>query len=350
MGIRDTAARTVGRVLGDSGLDHLRSVDRRVRHAAIRALDVETRTRERGRHERRTDTRSPEEQRQALIESLGNRDLDASVHQEGLEWASSDPVASFPPPPRGRHQLLEGLHAHLRPRTYLEIGIRDGKSLALSRARTIGVDPDYAISFVLDCDLRTFKLTSDDFFAEPDAFAHFGDVGVDLAFIDGMHLSDFVLRDFINTERHADPGGVVVLDDVLPRNHLEAYRIRRTPRWTGDIFKVFDVLRTYRPDLVVLPVNTRPTGTMVIAGLDPSNTTLLDSYDRIEPGLLSPDPQHVPSEVLHRELSVDPTALLSSDVWARAAALREQGGGVTEFQALYRELADLPRYGRTTAV
>ena len=40
-----------------------------------------------------------------------------------------------------RHELLKHLHALVQPRNYLEIGVRKGASLALSRARTIAIDP-----------------------------------------------------------------------------------------------------------------------------------------------------------------------------------------------------------------
>jgi len=38
-----------------------------------------------------------------------------------------------------RHELLKSLHELLDPRSYLEIGVSTGRSLTLSRTRTIGV-------------------------------------------------------------------------------------------------------------------------------------------------------------------------------------------------------------------
>lgn len=59
-----------------------------------------------------------------------------------------------------------------------------------------------------------------------------------MAFLDGMHLTEYALRDFINVERHCSPGSALVFDDVLPRNHLEADRVRRTVWFAGDVVKV----------------------------------------------------------------------------------------------------------------
>ena len=55
-------------------------------------------------------------------------------------------------------------------------------------------------------------------FGRTNPLAHLEGMALDFAFIDGMHLSEFALRDFMNIEEHMDRAGVVVLDDVLPRN------------------------------------------------------------------------------------------------------------------------------------
>lgn len=60
-----------------------------------------------------------------------------------------------------RHQLLAELHACLRPRNYLEIGVNDGQSLRLSRVPTIAVDPAFRITSALRCDLHLVRATID---------------------------------------------------------------------------------------------------------------------------------------------------------------------------------------------
>ena len=47
--------------------------------------------------------------------------------------------------------FLPEVHRRLRPRAYLEIGVRWGHSLALSRCRSVGVDPAFGIT----ADFRT---------------------------------------------------------------------------------------------------------------------------------------------------------------------------------------------------
>jgi predicted O-methyltransferase YrrM len=239
-------------------------------------------------------------------------------------YVPSDPFADLPEPTRSRHELLRSLHAALEPRTYLEIGVFTGSSLGLSRTRSIGVDPAYTITKEIACEVQLCRTTSDEFFARSNALAFFEGVPIDLAFIDGMHLAEFALRDFMTVEKHMSPAGVVLLDDMLPRNSLEAARDRRTAAWAGDVFKVADILRSYRPDLTIIPVNTSPTGTVLVLGLDPTSRVLEDNYDAALAACLAPDPQVVPEETLHRTHAVDPKTLMESPVWAKLVGLRKK--------------------------
>jgi hypothetical protein len=88
------------------------------------------------------------------------------------------------------------------------------------------------------------------------------------------------------------------------------------------VYKVATILRQRRPDLAVIPVNTRPTGVVVVVGLDPDSTVLLDSYPELRPDLESPDPQRVPADVFDRTGAVDPVELLASPLWSRLRELR----------------------------
>jgi hypothetical protein len=255
-------------------------------------------------------------------------------------WQPPDPYVAHPEPRLTRHELLQGLHEKTRPRSYLEFGIRTGRSMVLSRTRSIGVDPSFNIDRPIHCDVQLVRTTSDDFFAGDEPLAHFDGLPVDLAFIDGMHLSDFALRDFINIEPFMAETGVVVIDDVLPRNGLEAARDRRTEPWTGDVYKVAETLRRRRPDLVVLLVNTAPTGTAVIVGVDPASTVLKGCYAEEESYLLRPDPQTPPQEYLDRSIAIEPDTLLESPVWEQLVTIREAGASA-DLSPLWAELRKL---------
>jgi len=230
-----------------------------------------------------------------------------------------------------RHLLLKGLHEVLQPRTYFEIGVRNGLSLELSRAPSVAVDPFYNLTREVHCDLHLVRTTSDEFFARDHPFAHFDEPTVDLAFIDGMHLSEYALRDFVNLERFCHAGSVVVFDDMLPRNVVEAGRGRvgtaEHGAWAGDVYKIVDTLRTLRPDLVVLELDTVPTGTLVVMNTDPSNRLLADAYDDLVVDYVVPDPQHVPDATLQRSRALTGEALLGSPVWTELRRLRGRPPG-----------------------
>lgn len=222
-----------------------------------------------------------------------------------------------------RHDFLTGIHTGYRPRSYLEIGVSDGRGVQRSSARTIGVDPAFKVTAELECDLQLVKATSDDFFARENAIAHLPEGVVDFTFIDGMHLFEFALRDFLNAERLCSANSVIVFDDMLPRSAPEAARGRHTRAWAGDVYKVALVLERYRPDLVIVPVDTTPTGMLLVLGADPASTVLADSYAQIVAEYAHDDPQHVPHAILHRTGAADPDRLLALPVWAELAAVRD---------------------------
>jgi len=220
--------------------------------------------------------------------------------------------------------FLRSLHERLAPPTYLEIGIRHGDSLALARCPSVGIDPEFELHVELRDDVRLFRETSDEYFDRDAPLAPFGGEPVALVFVDGMHLAEFVVRDFANVERHADWSSVVVFDDIMPRSAEEASRDRRTRAWTGDVYKVLDALARHRPDLICLRVDTEPTGLGVVLGLDPLARELAERYDAIAGAAVVPDPQHVPADVLARAGALDPEMLLASGIWPLLCDARDR--------------------------
>jgi hypothetical protein len=177
-------------------------------------------------------------------------------------------------------------------RNYLEVGVHNGSSLSLIDCPAVGVDP----AFVFDRNpmskkrvLHLYQMGSDEYFRDHDPRVVLG-APVDVAFLDGMHQFEYLLRDFINTERVCDPNGLIMMDDCLLPN-LEMTERKHRPEarkdkgvagwWTGDVWKVVDILRHYRPDLRITPVDVVPTGSIMVSNLDPSSTVLSEAYFEI---------------------------------------------------------------------
>jgi hypothetical protein len=179
-------------------------------------------------------------------------------------------------------ELLERIHSRLRPRTYLEIGVNEGQSLRLARpaTRAVGIDPEPRVQRAGAA--AVFALTSDDFFAEHDLRAVFEGVPLDLVFIDGMHLFEFVLRDLINVGRYAVPTTTVLLHDCYPISAETATREHLTFLWTGDVWKIVLCLKEYCPGVDVSVVDVPPAGLGIVRHLDAgASARLQDRYDEI---------------------------------------------------------------------
>lgn len=219
--------------------------------------------------------------------------------------------------------FLAQLHERLAPPTYLEIGIRHGVSLALTRSVAVGIDPHYRLREPLPPDVTLFRETSDEYFERDDPLEALDDRRIGLSFIDGLHLAEFALRDFVNVERHADWTSVIVFDDIFPADAEMAARDRQTRLWTGDVYKVLAILADHRPDLICLRVDTEPTGLLLVLGADPHSTVLRDRYDALARAIDVPDPQDVPAEVLERRGALDAQRVLDAGFWDDVRAARE---------------------------
>ena len=247
-----------------------------------------------------------------IAEIVANLTAAQDEVQRGLASSGMVGRSSFDTPPEAdRTQgaapylaTLAQLHQTIAPQLYLEIGVRHGRSLALAAGAAVAVDPAPELQIAPPPAATIFRETSDRFF-----LADAGKVlarGIDLAFIDGMHRSEYVLRDIMNVERFARPTMVAAIDDVFPSHPLQAERDRKSRVWCGDVWKIAYILARYRPDLVVLRLDVEPAGLLLVAGFDPANRALRDDYNPIARELVYLAPPEVPGEVLNRQGALAP--------------------------------------------
>jgi hypothetical protein len=181
-------------------------------------------------------------------------------------------------------EVLAQVHTRLRPGNYLEVGVASGKTIALAApsTRAVGVDPEPRIGVPLGPNVRIVRATSDAFFAKPDEVrALFAGAALELAFVDGMHLFEFALRDFAAIERLAAPAATILLHDCYPLDRRTAERVRQSVFWSGDCWRLVLALKKYRPDLSINTVATAPTGLTVVRNLDPASSVLTERMDEI---------------------------------------------------------------------
>jgi hypothetical protein len=189
-------------------------------------------------------------------------------------------------------EILASLHGRFRPRTYFEVGTWKGASLRVANCASLAVDAEFLLEegvLGLKPMCAFHQTTSDAFFASFDPSIILGGP-IDLAFLDAFHVFEYVLRDFIGTERSCRPTSIIVLDDCCPRDLFMARRdlvpshaepTKYQGFWTGDVWKMIPVLREFRPDIQLTCIDTQPTGLATCTGLDPANRILVANYEAI---------------------------------------------------------------------
>jgi hypothetical protein len=208
--------------------------------------------------------------------------LDPSQYDDALRDIHIAQASEALPGP-DYYTVLSWIHEVLRPATYVEIGIRHGDSLraALAGTKCIGIDPEPTVEGPLPPDTRVFAMTSDSFFQSHDLANVLGAKTFSLAFIDGLHLFEQALLDFIHLERFATRQSIIMIHDSLPLDRTTSDRVRTTHFYSGDVWKLAMCLKARRKDLRLTTIRTGPTGLCLISGLDPRSDVLARNFDEL---------------------------------------------------------------------
>ena len=135
---------------------------------------------------------------------------------------------------------LIGLYGY---KSYLEIGVDIGANFEqVICDYKVGVDPANKYEKL------TYNITSDEFFS-------MNTRKFDIVFIDGLHISEQVVKDIQNSLDVLNPKGTIVMHDCLPINEAAQSRERLGDHWNGDVWKAFAHYRK-DPDLVMFTINT----------------------------------------------------------------------------------------------
>jgi hypothetical protein len=185
--------------------------------------------------------------------------------------------------------FLQELNKALQPRSYLEVGSQSGESAACFSCETVCVDPQFQLcpAFMKGKSaLHLYQMTSDLFFRGR-SVRHILGGPVDVCFLDGLHLFEYLLRDFISAEQQCEPESVILIHDCIAPSAEVAERVwapetrnvqETKDWWAGDVWKLLPVLKEYRPDLRIMIADCPPTGLVICTNLDPRSEVLSQRY------------------------------------------------------------------------
>ena len=144
-----------------------------------------------------------------------------------------------------RTEIIQSFIDKINAKKYLEIGM--GPWLNFKEIKCdykLCVDPTPTVPV-------THMMTSDEFFEK-------NNETFDVIFIDGLHWSEQVYKDIINSLNVLNKEGYIICHDMNPHSEI----IQRYPQaipeseWTGDCWKAWVKLRSERDDLTMYVVDT----------------------------------------------------------------------------------------------
>jgi hypothetical protein len=174
-----------------------------------------------------------------------------------------------------RYEIINRFIQERGYENYLEIGVFNGECIRQIIAKNItGVDPGAEGQIAPEV---THRMTSDSFF---ESIENTG-VKYDIIFIDGLHHSDQVDKDIINSLNYLIDGGVIVLHDCNPEEEVHTIVPRISGIWHGDVYK--SILRFRKKGIhSVYTVNTDCGCGVIIKDNKIDKNNLSDDYDKAE--------------------------------------------------------------------
>jgi len=148
-----------------------------------------------------------------------------------------------------RTDIINSLIIKHNYNSYLEIGVGGGgeniNKIMLDRKDIIGVDPNPDYTAATHC------CTSDVFFSD-------NQKTFDIIFIDGLHETNQVDRDIVNSLNSLNNGGTIVMHDCNPalEENAAVPQIGRVLHWNGNTWMSVVKVRFNNPNISISVVDT----------------------------------------------------------------------------------------------
>ena len=140
--------------------------------------------------------------------------------------------------------IINSLITRYGYKSYLEIGLDTGTNfMRINCDNKYSVDPyfhnnnDAIRSDAQIPDCLTWRMTSDEMFGTVAKEMLF-----DIIFIDGMHTEEQAAKDIVNSLKHLNKGGKIVVHDCLPASYEAQLVPRIQGEWNGDVWKAVAML------------------------------------------------------------------------------------------------------------
>jgi hypothetical protein len=130
-----------------------------------------------------------------------------------------------------RTEVINHLISTKGYKSYLEIGVQFPESnfLKVNAEYKIGVEPFPMVDMK---GLGINEVESDNFFDTLAAEQKF-----DIVFIDGLHTREQCLADILNSLKHLNEGGCILVHDCLPTAEYQTSKEDNNREWTGEVWK-----------------------------------------------------------------------------------------------------------------
>ena len=176
----------------------------------------------------------------------------------------------------------------------------------------IGIDPNPAFESKVGSRLNAvhnsmiMRSTSDNAFAQLSSQRLLGDRKCDMAFVDGLHHCEVVLRDIANCARLSREHALIFVHDIFPGNEIEASRQppNQPGSWMGDVYKVVPAIWQFLDWIpTVLVVDVPPSGMFILRTGGDIYNGIMKQIQNLEAAMASYDFASVMQEMRAKAIS-----------------------------------------------